>query len=108
MNDIADTDPEALAAYWKERVEAWKRTGVSQSKFCQANDLSYHRFVYWRRKFEGVTGRRHTKPDSGGFATVDTRADVSFGLTLSLPNGLVVRGICADNVPVVRQLLDQL
>jgi len=36
--------------------------------------------------------------------------DPSFdtGLTLSLPNGLVLRGICAGNVSVVRQLLDQL
>ena len=107
MNDIADTDPTDLPAYWKGRIEAWKRSGESQSQFCQANDLSYHRFVYWRRKFEGA-GRRQTKQDSGGFATVDYRPAVNGGLTLLLPNGLVVRGICTDNVSVVRQLLEQL
>jgi hypothetical protein len=106
MNDI--TDPAKLAAYWKEQVDAWKSAGTSQIKFCQANELSYHRFVYWRRKFEHGPGGRQEKRESGGFATVDYRQDVSGGLTLSLPNGLVLRGISADNVPVVRQLLEQL
>ena len=45
---------------------------------------------------------------SGGFAAVNYRHDGDQGLTLSLPNGLVLRGISADNVPVVRQLFDQL
>jgi len=106
MNGI--TDPAALAAYWKEQVGAWKCAGTSQIKFCQTNELSYHRFVYWRRKFERGPGGRKERQESGGFATVDYRQDVSGGLTLSLPNGLVLRGISADNVPVVRQLLEQL
>lgn len=104
------TDPDALAAYWKEQVEAWKVSGLSQIKFCTDNELSYHRFVYWRRKFEGVTGRRPAKQgiSASGFAAVNYQPDVDVGLTLSLPNGLMLRGICAENVSVVRQLLDQL
>ena len=106
MNDI--TDPAALAAYWKKRVDDWKCAGTSQIKFCQANELPYHRFVYWRQKFERGPGSRQAKRQSGGFATVDYRPETNGGLTLSLPNGLILRGICADNVPVVRQLLEQL
>jgi len=106
MNDI--TDPAELAAYWKEQVDAWKSAGTSQIKFCQTNELSYHRFVYWRQKFERGPGGNQAKRGSGGFATVDCRPEVNGGLTLSLPNGLVLRGICADNVSVVRQLLEQL
>ena len=78
------------------------------SKVLQANELSYHRFVYWRQKFERGPGSSQTERESGGFATVDYRSEVNGGLTLSLPNGLVLRGISADNVPVVRQLLEQL
>jgi hypothetical protein len=48
------------------------------------------------------------KRESGGFATAGRRAEINGDLTLSLPNGLVLRGICADNVSVVRQLLEQL
>jgi len=108
MNEIADTDTAAPAIHWKEWIEAWKDSGISQRKFCQANDLPYPRFLYWRRKHEGGTGACRTTQASGGFATVDYRPEVNGGLTLSLPNGLVLRGISADNVPVVRQLLEQL
>jgi hypothetical protein len=108
MKEIADTDTVAPATYWKARVEAWRDSGISQRKFCQANDLPYPRFLYWRRKLDGDTGACRAKQASGGFATVDYRHDANSGLTLSLPNGLVLRGISADNVPVVRQLLEQL
>jgi hypothetical protein len=102
------TTPTDLAAYWQQHIDQWKSSGQSQVKFCQTNDLSYHRFVYWRRKFERVPGDRQEPRESGGFATVDYRHDANSGLTLSLPTGLVLRGISADNVPVVRQLLEQL
>ena len=106
MNDV--TEPQALATYWKQQVAAWKLSGLSQHQFCKTNELSYHRFVYWRSKFEGITrGRRNCREGSVGFAAVN-RCDGDSGLTLSLPNGLVVRGICTENLPVVRQLLDQL
>ncbi len=106
MNDT--TNPEGLAAYWKQQIEGWENSDRSQKSFCQANGLSYHRFGYWRRKFDGGSRHSPVKRASGGFATVDYRPEVDAGLTLSLTNGLVLRGICVDNVAVVRQLLDQL
>ena len=106
MSDLSDPVP--LADYWRQQVDIWKNSSQSQAKFCQANELSYHRFVYWRQKFERGPSGNHAKRGSGGFATVDCRPEVNGGLTLSLPNGLVLRGICADNVSVVRQLLEQL
>ena len=106
MSEI--TDPNSLATYWKQQIELWKHSGESQARFCQANDLTYHRFGYWRRKFEAAAQGRDAKQGGGGFAAVDCRPDIDSGLTLSLPNGLVLRGICADNVSVVHQLLDRL
>jgi len=100
--------PTDLTAHWKQQIDQWRKSGQSQAKFCQTNDLPYHRFVYWRSKFERGPGGHLERRESGGFATVDYQHEVSSGLTLSLPNGLVLRGISADNVPVVRQLLEQL
>ena len=99
--------PTDLAAYWQQHIDQWKGSGLSQQKYCQANDLTYHRFVYWRRKSERGPGDQE-KRDGGGFATVDYRPDVNSGLALSLPNWLVLRGIRADNIRVVRQLLEHL
>ncbi len=106
MND--ESNPQAVEAYWKEQVEAWKHTDMSQAKFCQDNGLIYHRFGYWCRKFNGATEPELTKRNGGGFTAVNPKREVDCGLSLSLPNGLVMRGIRAENLPVVRQLLDQL
>ena len=83
------------------------QTEQSQKEFCQAHDLPYHRFVYWRKKFEGVARRPGRVQLRAGFTAVVREAPFDTGLTLSLPNGVVVRGICGANVVVVRQLLDQ-
>ena len=106
MSDPAT--PTDLAAHWQQQIDQWKDSGQSQAKFCQANELPYPRFLYWRRKLEGDTGACRKTQASGGFAAVDYRHDANSGLTLSFPSGLVLRGISADNVPVVRQLLEQL
>jgi hypothetical protein len=29
----------------------WKKSGLSKSKYCQENSLSYHGFNYWVKKF---------------------------------------------------------
>lgn len=101
------SDPQALSAFWRQQVDLCHASGLSGAQFCKANDLLYHRFVYWRRKFEPDRHREAGSAGSGGFAAVRLQAQDHGGLSLLLPNGLVVRGICADNVVVVRQLLDQ-
>ena len=95
----------ALAEHWRHHIDAWKMSGESQSQFCKANNLSYHRFCYWQRKFH----REAQRETSGGFATVSRSPEtVSTGLSITLPRGLVVRGITADNLPLVYRLLDNL
>ena len=107
MNDVTHPQSKPPTIDWKQQIEAWKLSSLSQSQFCKIHDLPYHRFVYWRSKFAAVT--QSSKDVSGGFAVVNRRPDSDHGgLTLSLPNGLVLRGICTDNLPLVRQLLDQL
>jgi len=108
MNDITQPLPQPQDIYWKQQIQAWKLSGLSQAQFCKDNNLIYHRFVYWRGKFDDATRVSSTKEDRGGFAAVSVRPDVDRGLTLSLPSGLVMRGICAENLSVVRQLLDKL
>ena len=105
MNETIDA--RALATVWKQHVAAWRADGQSQKAFCLAHGLAYHRFVYWRRKLEGNAERPGRARAGSGFAAVVREAPLDSGLTLSLPNGVVVRGICAANVAVVRQLLEQ-
>ena len=98
----------ALASYWKQQIEAWQASNQSQKAFCRVHDLDYHRFGYWRRKFlqPAAEAQRQRETDFVP-VTYASQAEAS-GLSLVLPNGLVLQGIATDNLPVVYQLLSRL
>ena len=104
MNELSD--PQARHAYWQQQVSTWKESGLSGAKFCEVNNLSYHRFVYWRQKLGFSSAPKKTVPAAGGFTRIAVQPERDDGLSLSLPSGLIVRGINAGNIAVVRQLLD--
>jgi|AZIJ01.1.fsa_nt_gi hypothetical protein len=104
MNELSG--PQERHAYWQQQVSIWKESGLSGAKFYKANDLSYHRFVYWRQKLGCSTAPKKTAPTASGFTRIAVQPERDDGLSLSLPSGLVVRGITAANIAVVRQLLD--
>jgi len=102
------TEPRALADYWKQQVKSWQLSGLSQAAFCKTNALAYHRFIYWRSKLDVEPEPQRPTPARSGFAAVayPPHQDSDQGLALTLPNGLIVRGICSGNIPLLRQLLD--
>ena len=59
------TDPEALANYWHKQIEAWQSSGQTQQAYCKTNELSYHRFGYWRRKFRQRSQEAQSQKGSG-------------------------------------------
>ena len=102
-NDIHTT--EVNAEFWKQHVEAWSLTGKSGAAYCKAHSLVYHLFNYWRQKFAGPA-RDAGKPTSTGFIPVRVEsAPPAASLGILLPNGLRIDGVCAENIPLVRQLL---
>ena len=96
-----------LSQYWHEHIDACRDSGSSGAAYCQLHQLAYHRFNYWRRKFRELDSRAQLAPcESTGFARVlASRSDSPSGLSLALPNGLVIQDISETNVGVVRQLL---
>ena len=99
-------ESEALASYWLQHTEAWQSSGKTQRAYCETNELSYHRFGYWLRKFRQ---QAQSQKDSGFVPVVTPSApSQSAGLSLAFPSGLVLRGIACDNLPLVYQLLARL
>jgi hypothetical protein len=98
----SSSETEGLAEYWQGQINSWRTSGESQASFCKTHELSYHRFTYWRRKFD----EQHS--ESGGFALVKYQSAGTSHLSVALPNGLVVQGIGADNLGVARELLESL
>ncbi|MBU0655271.1 MAG: IS66 family insertion sequence element accessory protein TnpB [Gammaproteobacteria bacterium] len=106
-------------AYWQAQLQRFQSSGLSGVQYCEQEQLSYHGFVYWRRKLCGTAGKppgegkRPVLPEPSGFVTVrpalpGTDARTGDGLELSLPNGLVIRNIHPGNVALLRRLLEQL
>ena len=87
---------------WQAIIEQWQASGVSAKTFCQQQQVTYHNFLYWRRKLRPSVSSQLVPvvPDS---STV-----VADGLELALPDGLVIRGIHSGNLPLAIALLGQL
>ncbi len=96
-----------LSQYWREHIDAWQGSGESGSAYYEHQQLVYHRFIYWCRKFQQQDCRTQLAPsESAGFSRVVTsHCDSPPGLSLALPNGLVIQDISEANVSVVRQLV---
>ena len=96
-----------LSQYWRGHIDACRDSESSGAAYCQLHQLAYHRFNYWRRKFQTLDSQAQLTPcESTGFARVlANHSELPTGLSLALPNGLVIQDIGETNVGVVRQLL---
>jgi hypothetical protein len=41
---------QALSDHWRQHIEDWRTSGVSQQAFCRERNLSFNQFHYWRKK----------------------------------------------------------
>ena len=99
---------EALSNYWQQQVDRWRVSGQSQQAFCKTHDLGYHRFIYWRRKYEARPAENQSPSSTALVPVIYRPPSTAAGLSLVLPNGLELRGLAEDNLPLVQQLLDRL
>lgn len=38
--------------YWKEHVERWRSSGMTQKDYCMGNGLKWSTFHYWRKRLQ--------------------------------------------------------
>ena len=87
-------------------MEAWQASGLSARRFCSERSLPYSRFLYWASKFRSPA----TTTPTSNFARVVPvgRTPDTPGLQITLPSGVRIDGIGADNIALLPQLLAQL
>lgn len=90
--------------HWQQWITRWQQSGLSQAAFCDAHDLVYHQFTYWRRK--GVTAAVTSGPS--GFVAVQRMDHLSQGLSLTLPSGIQIQGLTPHHLTWLPQLLAHL
>ena len=37
--------------YWKQQIEHWKESGLTQTEFCRLHNLIIHQLTYWKKRF---------------------------------------------------------
>jgi hypothetical protein len=42
---------EQKRTYWKQHIDSWQETGLSQAEYCRRNNLKHHQLVYWKKRF---------------------------------------------------------
>ena len=105
---LSKTTTKDLADQWRQYIEDWSHSGLSQQTFCRDRGLRYHQFHYWRKKLSRTS---HQEAPLRSSALVPVRyqpqSPVS-DLSVHLPNGVRVCGIASDNLALVAQLLETL
>ena len=101
---MAPTDTTDRTTFWQDHVTPWQATDLTQKAYCEAHGLRYSTFGYWVRKLRTPSVDRE---NTSGFVPV-TLSPVDAGLVLALPNGLEIRGIEANNLSLLSDLLGML
>jgi len=42
---------EQKRSYWKQHIDSWQQTGLTQAEYCRQHNLKHHQLVYWRKRF---------------------------------------------------------
>ena len=42
---------EKKRALWKQHIESWRSSGMTQTAYCNENQLKDHQFSYWKKRF---------------------------------------------------------
>lgn len=52
LNPSAPAIPREDKTYWENQIESQKKSQLSKSVYCRANQISYFRFNYWEKKLK--------------------------------------------------------
>ncbi len=42
---------EQKRTYWKQHIDDWQQTGLTQTEYCRRHNLKHHQLVYWKKRF---------------------------------------------------------
>ena len=37
--------------YWRQHIDSWQETGLTQAEYCRRHNLKHHQLVYWKKRF---------------------------------------------------------
>jgi len=41
---------EQKRTFWKQHIDSWQETGLTQAEYCRRHNLKHHQLVYWKKR----------------------------------------------------------
>ena len=95
-------DRQALSEEMHYHIELWQQSRLTQKQYCIANNLAYHKFIYWLQKI-----REAQNPADGMFIPVKTKPSKRTFVTdveITYPNGVRLR-LSPENFEYIGRLI---
>ena len=94
---------------WPDLISEWRQSTLSGAEFCLQRNLVYHQFQYWKQKLSKTTAQTVRSPQTkpSAFVQVAPVPASQEGITITLPGGIVIRGLNENNIGLIRRILEQ-
>ena len=86
---------------WAKHIQQYDESKLTRKAYCEQNSLNYDQFGYWKKKLKD---QAHNKPKQqhntvpSQFIPVSVKSSpINTGLSISLPNGVVFKGVEEQN-----------
>ena len=91
--------------YWKQHIESWQQTGLTQAEYCRRHNLKHYQLVYWKKRFLTTeTGVSFVPLKLEDLLDIPAQADHA-SLYVVINNYLRIEISAGFDAPLLRQLI---
>jgi len=94
---------------WRERIDTWEESNLSQKAYCEVHHLSFGSFRRWRRLFKAEAAQAGVTPSEPvHFLPVKVTEPACTNLTLHFQDDLRIEVATGFNTQLLRQVIQVL
>jgi len=91
--------------HWKRHIKSWQASGLPQRQYCRHHNLSYHQFVYWKKRFVQTEAGAKFVPLNLGVHTGNRPSQSSHPLRLIVATRYTIEIFRGFDPHLLRQLI---
>jgi len=96
---------EQKRSFWKQHIDSWQETGLTQAEYCRQHNLKHHQLVYWKKRFlKTETSVSFVPLKLGDLMEMPARPDQT-SLTLVISNQFKIEIRAGFDAQLLRQLI---
>jgi len=96
---------EQKGSYWRQHIDSWQETGLTQTEYCRQHNLKHHQLVYWKKRFLKIeTGVSFVPVKLDDLLDLPTQSDCA-ALSLVINKHLKIEIRAGFDAQLLRQLI---